>query len=228
MRATGLSVQAIQAQFVMRMNGTTPAPMDDMSGSKMESAMFNELVRRWWIVALRGGVSVAFGIAAFLAPDRTMSLLLSLFGLFALADGVFTMGAGLAVSWLSLFLEGFVGISVGLLTLFFPAVTQLWLVPLIAVYAIVTGGLELAGAVRLRTDARGSMVQGDWLLGLSGAVSVVFGIGFWAAVELAAIATGTQIVLLGMFALVSGMFLLAFAFNVKTWPTVLAMPVMVR
>ena len=85
--------------------------------------MFDELVRRWWIVAARGVVSVAFGIAAFVAPDRTLSLLFSLFGLFALADGVFTMGAGLAVSWLSLFLEGFVGSAVGLLTLFFPSVT---------------------------------------------------------------------------------------------------------
>jgi uncharacterized membrane protein HdeD (DUF308 family) len=194
----------------------------------MEGAMFDELVQRWWIVALRGAVSVAFGIAAFVAPDRTMSLLLSLFGLFALADGVFTMGAGLAVSWLSLFLEGFVGVSVGALTLFFPGVTQLWLVPLIAVYAIVTGGLELAGAVRLHTTAPGAMVQGDWLLGLSGAVSVVFGVGFWAAVELAAIGTGTQIILLGIFALVSGMFLLAFAFNVKTWRSVLAVPAIAR
>ena len=67
--------------------------------------MFNELVQRWWLVAARGAVSVAFGIGALLAPDRTMSLLLSLFGLFALADGAFTMGAGLAVSWLSLFLK---------------------------------------------------------------------------------------------------------------------------
>lgn len=190
--------------------------------------MFDELVQRWWIVAMRGAVSVVFGIAAFVAPDRTMSLLLSLFGLFALADGVFTMGAGLSVSWLSLFLEGFVGLSVGALTLFFPGVAQFWLVPLIAMYAIVTGWLELDGAVLLHSRARGAMVRGDRLLGLSGAFSLVFGVAFWAAVEIAAISTGTQIVLLGVFALVSGLLLLAFAFNVKTWRTVLGTPAIAR
>lgn len=186
--------------------------------------MFDELVRRWWIVAARGVVSLAFGIAAFIAPDRTLSLLLSLFGLFALADGLFTMGAGLAVNWLSLFLEGFVGGAVGLLTLFFPSVTQLWLVPLIATYAIVTGGLELSGALGLKAKARGAMVRGDHLLAISGIISLAFGVGFWAAVELAAISTGTQIVLLGAFALVSGVLLLAFALNVKGWREVLGSP----
>jgi len=183
--------------------------------------MFDELVRRWWIVAARGLMSVAFGLAAFVAPDRTLALLLSLFGLFALADGVFTMGAGLAVGWLSLFMEGFVGGAVGVLCLFFPGVTELWLVPLIALYAIVTGGLELAGAMRLRSQARGSMVQGDWMLAVSGVISLAFGIGFWAAVELAAISTSTQILLLGAFALVSGVLLIALAINVKSWRAVL-------
>src|SRR4051794_24047551 len=115
--------------------------------------MFDVLVRRWWIVAARGAVSLVFGIAAFLAPDQTMALLVSLFGLFALADGLFTMGAGLAVNWLSLFLEGFVGGAIGLLTLFFPSTNGFWLVPLIATYAIVTGGLELVGAIRFRSVA---------------------------------------------------------------------------
>ncbi len=186
--------------------------------------MFDELVRRWWIVALRGVVSVAFGIAAFVAPDRTLSLLLALFGLFALADGIFTMGAGLAVSWLSLFLEGFVGASVGLLTLFFPGVTELWLVPLIGMYAIVTGGFELAGALGLKKKARGAMIQGDRILALGGIVSLAFGVGFWAAVELAAITTSTQILLMGAFALTSGVLLLAFALNVKGWRGVLGSP----
>jgi uncharacterized membrane protein HdeD (DUF308 family) len=188
--------------------------------------MFDELVRRWWIVAARGAVSVAFGVAAFVAPDRTMALLLSLFGLFALADGVFTMGAGLAVSWLSLFLEGFVGGAVGLLTLFFPGVTELWLVPLIATYAIATGGLELAGALRLRAQARGTMVQGDWLLGLSGVVSLLFGVVFWAGSELApaTFTTSMLITMVGGFALLSGVLLLAFAFNVKGWRSVLGSP----
>ena len=59
--------------------------------------MFDELVRRWWIVAARGVVSVLFGVAAFVAPEATLTWLVKLFGLFALADGLFTMGAGLEI-----------------------------------------------------------------------------------------------------------------------------------
>ncbi len=183
--------------------------------------MFDELVRRWWIVAARGAVSVAFGIAAFVAPDRTLSLLLSLFGLFALADGVFTMGAGLASNWLSLFLEGFIGIAVGLVTLFAPqGFVEMWLAPNIAGYAILTGGLELAGALKLRAQAKGSMVQGDWILGASGAFSLAFGL-LLLVVEFS---PATLIALLGGFALVSGVLLLAFAFNVRTWRNSMGSP----
>lgn len=184
--------------------------------------MFDELVNRWWIVAARGVVSVVFGIAAFVAPEQTLTWLVSLFGLFALADGVFTMGAGLAVSWLSLFLEGFVGIAVGLVTLFAPATfVEYWLPVNIAAYAIVTGGIEIAGAMGLKQKARGTMVQGDWLLGVNGAISLLVGIGL---IFNTAISSATLIMVLGAFALVSGVLLLAFALNVKGWRAVLGSP----
>jgi uncharacterized membrane protein HdeD (DUF308 family) len=185
--------------------------------------MFDELVNRWWIVAARGLVSVAFGIAAFLAPQQTLTWLISLFGLFALADGLFTMGAGLAVSWLTLFLEGFVGIAVGLVTLFAPtSFTEQWLVVNIAAYAVITGGIELAGALNLKQRARGAMMQGDWLLGVNGVVSLLFGVALFFDTGMA---HATLITWLGAFALVSGVLLLAFALNVKGWRAVLGSPV---
>jgi uncharacterized membrane protein HdeD (DUF308 family) len=188
--------------------------------------MYDELVNRWWIVAARGAVSVAFGIAAFVAPDKTLALLLSLFGLFALADGIFTMGAGLAVNWLALFLEGVVGIAVGLLTLFAPtSFVEMWLVPNIAAYAILTGGLELVGGLRLRTQAHGTFVPGDWLLGANGAFSVAFGLLLFFG---PAFSASTVIALLGGFALVSGLLLLGFAVNVRGWRTSLTAPVGAR
>jgi uncharacterized membrane protein HdeD (DUF308 family) len=185
--------------------------------------MYEQLVNRWWIVAARGVVSVAFGIAAFVAPDRTLALLVSLFGLFALADGIFTMGAGLAVNWLSLFLEGAVGLAVGLVTLFSPtSFVEMWLVPNIAAYALITGALEFAGGWRLRTESRGAMVAGDWLLGASGAFSLAFGLLLFFGPEFSA---STLMALLGGFALVSGFLLIAFSLNVRAWRTVLGTPV---
>ncbi|MCC6989039.1 MAG: DUF308 domain-containing protein [Acidobacteria bacterium] len=184
--------------------------------------MFDELVRRWWIVAARGAVSALFGVAALVAPDATLAWLLKLFGLFALADGLFTMGAGLAVNWLSLFLEGFVGIAVGLVTLFAPQTfVEYWLVVNIAAYAVFTGGIELAGSLGLKAKARGTMVQGDWLLGLNGAISLLFGVVLFFNT---AMAPATLIMMLGGFALISGVLLLAFAINVKGWRQVLGSP----
>jgi len=184
--------------------------------------MFDELVRHWWIVAARGAVSVVFGIAAFFAPGETLAWLISLFGLFALADGLFTMGAGLSVSWLTLFLEGFVGAAVGLVTLFAPvSFTEYWLVVNIGLYAVVTGAIELAGARGLDKRAHGSMVTGDRLLAVNGMVSLLFGVVLLFDTT---IGSGLLMMLLGAFALISGMLLLAFAINIKTWRGVLGSP----
>ena len=183
--------------------------------------MFDELIRRWWIVALRGIVAVVFGVAAFLAPRETMALLVLLFGAFAFADGVFTVGAGLSVNWLSLFLEGVVGMVVGLVTWFVPSIREFWFVELIAAWAFLTGGLELVGAFRLRRLVKGAMAKGEWLLAASGVVSLVLG----ALLTVQPNATGLAFVtVLGGYALISGVLLLALGLNIRTWPHELAPP----
>jgi uncharacterized membrane protein HdeD (DUF308 family) len=188
--------------------------------------MFEELVRRWWIVAARGAVSVVFGIAALAAPDQTLAWLVKLFGFLALADGIFSIGAGLSVSWLALFLEGCVAIFVALVTLLAPtSFVEYWLVVNIAVYMVVTGALELRGAVGLKPQARGTMVRGDWILGINGAISLLFGIALFADTT---VAPATLILLLGGFAIASGLLLLAFAVNVKGWQAVLGPPAVVN
>lgn len=177
--------------------------------------MFDQLISRWWIVAARGVIAVAFGVMAFLAPDKTLAFLVSLFGIFALADGVFTMGAGLASNWLTLFLEGVVGGAVGIVTLLLPAAAALWFVPLIAAWAFVTGALELTGAYSLRKSVKGPFVSGEWLLGLSGLLSLVFGVVV--AMQSGAVVTPLMWTL-GGYALLSGALLVALALNIRTWP----------
>ena len=175
--------------------------------------MYEELARRWWIVAARGLVALVFGIAAFAAPDRTLAFLVSLFGLFAIADGVFTMGAGVSANWLALFLEGFVGGAVGLLTYFFPEAATYWFIELIALWAFVTGALELVGALGLRKKVNGPLIRGEWLLAVSGALSVLLG----AVLAVRPETSGAVMTLLGTYAVVSGALLVALAFNVRHW-----------
>jgi uncharacterized membrane protein HdeD (DUF308 family) len=177
--------------------------------------MFDQLINRWWIIGARGVVAVAFGIAAFLAPDRTLTYLVSLFGLFALADAIFTIGAGLATNWLSLFLEGIVGGAIGFLTLFFPVAAHMWFAYFIVAWALVTGALELSGAYTLRAVVKGPLVKGEWLLATGGAISIVFA-GIVAAQATTDVVTFMWT--LGSYALVSGALLVALAFNIRSWP----------
>ena len=66
---------------------------------------------------------------------------------------------------------GLAGIIAGALTFLMPGLTALVLLTFIAVWAIVLGVMEIIGAIKLRKE-----IQGEWLLILNGAISVLFGI----------------------------------------------------
>jgi uncharacterized membrane protein HdeD (DUF308 family) len=181
---------------------------------RREAPVFDELIRRWWIVAARGIVALLFGAAAFLAPEKALGVLMSLFGLFAIAEGVFAMGAGLSLNWLPLFLEGVIGGAIGLFTFFYPPTSPTWFVYLIAAWALMSGVLELAGALRLRRVVKGPMVRGEWLLATTGVLSLALG-------ALAAVSpdqvTQAFAWVVGGYALLSGALLLGLGMNIRTW-----------
>src|SRR3954471_7015505 len=106
------------------------------------------LARNWWLLIARGVLAVLFALAAFFWPDVTLLALVFLFAAYALVDGVFALVAALAgadqrTRWWALLLEGLAGIVAAVVTIFWPGITALALVYLIAAWAIVTGVLEL-------------------------------------------------------------------------------------
>jgi uncharacterized membrane protein HdeD (DUF308 family) len=129
---------------------------------------------RGWIIILRGVTAVAFGILAVAGPGVTVTKLVILFGLYALVHGILTIAAAFG-GWGQhgcglLATEGIIGILAGIMTFQsrFPSPKTLVLV--IWLWAIATGVLRLAEAIRLRKE-----ISGDIWLMLSGLVPVLFG-----------------------------------------------------
>src|SRR5579859_2743005 len=135
--------------------------------------MFREITQRWWVFALRGLVAVLFGIGAFVWPGVTLAALVLLWGAYAVADGILSLVCAFApvarYRWL-LGLEGVVGIAAGVVAFVWPGITALVLLYLIAVWAIVSGILEIVAAIQLRQE-----IENEWTLGLAGVFSIVFG-----------------------------------------------------
>lgn len=101
---------------------------------------------------------------------------LASFATFAFLSGILAIvvavkGQAQGRWWWALILEGVLGISAGVMTIVFPGLTELALLFIIAYWAIVTGVLQVAAAVRLRRE-----IEGEWLLAIGGILSVLFGL----------------------------------------------------
>jgi uncharacterized membrane protein HdeD (DUF308 family) len=121
---------------------------------------------------VRGVIALIAGFVAFAWPGITIAVLVGIFAAYAIIDGVanlYLAFSGHGRVW-SQALQGIVGIAAGVLTFFWPGITALALIILIAARAIVVGALEIAAAIRLRR-----IIHGEWMLGLSGLVSIMFG-----------------------------------------------------
>jgi uncharacterized membrane protein HdeD (DUF308 family) len=177
--------------------------------------MLGMLARNWWVVALRGVFAIVFGVLALIWPGLTLFVLIALFGAYALVDGVFAVIAGIAAygqneRWWAVLLEGIAGILLGLLTFFYPGITALVLVYFIAAWALITGVFEIVAAIRLRKE-----ISGEWMMILSGIVSIVFGLFLLVAPGAGALGLTAVI---GAYAIVWGILLLILAFRLRNLP----------
>jgi uncharacterized membrane protein HdeD (DUF308 family) len=150
--------------------------------------------------ALRGIAAIIFGLIAFAVPGLALWALVLMFGVYAIADGVIVLGA-LSVgrpearkhAW-EVGLLGVISIVAGITALILPGITALALLYVAASWAIVTGVVAVAAAIRLRRE-----ISDEIWLGLGGIVSILFGaylfafpgagllslvwlVGFWAVV----------------------------------------------
>jgi uncharacterized membrane protein HdeD (DUF308 family) len=174
--------------------------------------MLTTLAEYWWTLVLRGVAAVIFGILAYVWPGITFTVLVLFFGAYALWDGVFALIAAFRSQaerrW-PLVLEGLVGIAAGVLTFIWPGAATLALLIIIGAWAIVTGIFEIVAAIRLREE-----IEGEWLLLVSGLLSVLFGIALaiWPAAGLVAVTW-----LIGAYSIVFGILLIVLGFRLRNW-----------
>jgi uncharacterized membrane protein HdeD (DUF308 family) len=73
-------------------------------------------------------------------------------------------------TWWEMILLGLIGVGFGIAALVSPGSIALVLLTFVAAWAIARGVIEIVVAIRLRKE-----IEDEWLLGLSGAVSIAFG-----------------------------------------------------
>jgi uncharacterized membrane protein HdeD (DUF308 family) len=174
--------------------------------------MLQTLARNWWAIVLRGVFAVLFGLGAFFWPGITLAVLVLLYGAYLFADGIMAVLWALAgrragpFPW-GVFLAGLVSILGGLATFFWPGLTALVLLYLIAAWAIVRGIFEIIAAFHLRRE-----LTNEWLLALNGVLSVAFGVLLIVAPGAGALAV---LWLIGTFAVVVGILMIILGFRLK-------------
>jgi uncharacterized membrane protein HdeD (DUF308 family) len=138
--------------------------------------MLAMVAREWWVFAIRGIAAIVFGIGAFIWPGTTLTVLVLLFGAYALVDGVALLVAlargdaearsnGWAVGMM-----GVLGIVAGIVTFFLPGLTALTLLYIVAFWAIASGVFQVIGAIALRKE-----LEGEFWMAIGGLASIVFG-----------------------------------------------------
>jgi uncharacterized membrane protein HdeD (DUF308 family) len=174
--------------------------------------MLHALARNWWALLLRGIAAVIFGLLAFFWPGGVAVVLVILFGAYAFVDGVFALISAVRAAeahqrWWAFLLEGIVGLVIAAIVVFRPGIAGLALYFTIAIWAILTGILEIVAAVQMR-----KLIPNEFWLILGGVLSIVFGVLLYVFPLIGIV---TVIYLIGFYAILFGIVMIVFSFRLR-------------
>ena len=171
--------------------------------------MVRDLTGNWWAFVLQGVLAIGVGIATFVAPGVSLAAFIAVFAVYAFLTGAFEIVGGFTMAngpkW-SLVLGGIASIALGVLTVISPDSTALAVTLLAGIWAVATGFAQAVSAYLL-----GSM-RNTWLLGLSGIVSVLFGVFLIAAPGDGVLAV---LWLIGFYAIFAGVTAIGFGLRLR-------------
>ncbi len=174
--------------------------------------MLHAIAQKWWAPLIRGLIAILFGLMLIMSPVVSLLTLTILFGILAFADAIVGMihgvgGGGHGKSWWEMILLGLVGLAAGLIAIFWPQITALALVYIIAWWAIFRGIFEIVAAIRLR-----KVIEGEWFMLLSGIVAIAFGVLVFFSPLVGAISI---MLVLGWYMIWLGILSISFAFQLR-------------
>ena len=174
---------------------------------------FSSLAKQvWYWPVIRGVIAIAFGIIALVSPIATALALAVIIGIFAVADGVVEIidgvrhrhygGSGLRIAM------GVITLVFGFVVLVWPDKTTTVLIYLVAVWAILVGIVQFVVSFMLRSIPGSGWGWGAFV----GLLTFLFGI---LVIAQPSAALTTIIWLLGIFALISGVLLVALGLQIR-------------
>lgn len=176
-----------------------------------DRVLLQTMARNWWSIVLRGVCAILFGIFAWSWPGVTLGALVFLWGGYAFADGLLAFAGAFSketdTPWWALVLTGIVSIGAAMAAIFYPGLTAVGLLYVIALWAIVSGTLEIVAAVELRR-----VIHGEVWLAIAGMLSILFGAFLIARPGAGALAV---VWMIGTYAVAFGVLLVALGLRVK-------------
>ena len=173
-----------------------------------------------WTLA-RGVLALILGVLAIIFPANALYAFTLVFAAFVFVDGMVSLTSGIRGAtgegerWWSYVLRGVAGVIVAILFVLMPLLMTagyaIATLVLVAAWSISAGVLEIAAAIRLRKE-----IRGEWLLALSGALSILLGIGLMILFALYPVASILSVAwVIGVYALAAGIVLIVQAIRLR-------------
>jgi len=173
----------------------------------------SRIASRWGWVVFRGVIGILFGLFAFARPGAMGLGIVLVFGCYAFISGIAACVAAARAGsagerWGALLVEGLLGLAVGICAVVWPAAMALSFVWLIGFWAVFSGVLEIASAIKMR-----KVIAHEWALAIAGALSIAFGLLMFYR----PVAGGLAVVWwLGAYALLFGVLQLVLGFRLRS------------
>ncbi len=181
-----------------------------MSAATTGRALFPHYGRT---LVVRAIIAIIFGIVAIVWTAAALRALMYLFGAFALVDGVVALATafeerGTSSRWWMQLLKGLTGVILGILVIVWPSAALQTLLMLAAIWAIVTGIMEIGVAFPFKRS-----FAHEWTLAVGGVLSVLLGL---VLIVFPGLALSATMLLIGIYAIVFGTLLLVRAFQFRS------------